>query len=107
MVWDYKSSRMKEPNVDKKEQVMGFHTNTIVVINLSKGAYKQILGQVMDLNYFPWIFNLCLTKQRHFAYCSLPIQLQSSCFYYYTHIYNTYVGVKGASLAIMGLFKMQ
>jgi len=43
---------MEEPNVDEKEQAMGFHINTIVVISLSKGAYKQILGQVMDLNYF-------------------------------------------------------
>jgi hypothetical protein len=55
--------------VDEREQAMGFHINTIVVINLSKGACNQILGQVMDLNYFPWIFNLCLTKHRHF----LPI----------------------------------
>ncbi len=52
MVWDSRSSRMEEPNVDEKEQAMGFHINTIVVISLSKGACKQILGQVMDLNYF-------------------------------------------------------
>ncbi len=71
--------------MDEKEQAMGFHFNTIVVISLSKGACKQILGQVMDLNYFHG-FNLCLTKQRHFAHYSLPIKLQSSCFYYCTHI---------------------
>jgi hypothetical protein len=35
---------MEEPHVDEKEQTMGFHINTIVVINISKGACKQILG---------------------------------------------------------------
>jgi hypothetical protein len=56
MVWDSKSPHMDEPNVDEKEEAMGFHINTIVVINLSKKACKQILGQVTNLNYFPWIF---------------------------------------------------
>jgi len=44
---------MKEPTVDEEKQAMGFRINTVVVINLSEGVCKQILGHVMDLNYFP------------------------------------------------------
>ncbi len=103
MVWDSKSSHMKEPNLDKEKQAMGFRINTVVVINLSEGVCKQILGHVMDLNYFPWIFNLCLTNHRHFAHYSLPIQLQSSCFYHCTHIFRHLCWCKGGILNNYGI----
>jgi hypothetical protein len=35
---------MEEPNVDEEKQAMGFHINTVVMINLSKRVCKQILG---------------------------------------------------------------
>jgi hypothetical protein len=41
---------MEESNVDEREWAMGFHTNTIVMLSLSKKIHRQILGQVMDLN---------------------------------------------------------
>jgi hypothetical protein len=52
MIWDLKSFNMKEPNVDEKEWAMSFRINTIAMPSISKGVYRQILGKVMDLNYF-------------------------------------------------------
>ncbi len=43
-------TRMEEPNADEKEP-MGFHISTTIELCLSKRACRQILGQVMDLNY--------------------------------------------------------
>jgi hypothetical protein len=63
---------MEEPNVDEREWAMGFHTNNIVMLNLSKRICRQILGQVMDLNCLTWIFNFCLAKHSHFVHCSPP-----------------------------------
>lgn len=51
MVWDSKSSCMEELNVNERKQAMGFHNNTTIVLGLSKRAHRQILGQIMDLNY--------------------------------------------------------
>jgi hypothetical protein len=52
MVWDAKSS-CEELNVDERKQAMGFHISTTNVLGLSKRAHRQILGQVMDLDYLP------------------------------------------------------
>jgi hypothetical protein len=66
MIWDFHSSSMEEPNVDEKEQAMGFHIGTTIVQGSSKGACRWILGQVMDLNCLTWIFLLVLVEQRCF-----------------------------------------
>jgi len=44
---------------------MGFHISTIAMPNISKGAHRQIFGQVTDINYLPWIFN--------FGYCKIML----------------------------------
>jgi hypothetical protein len=40
MIWDAKSSKMKEPNVNEGKQAMGFHTNTTIVQGIFKGVRK-------------------------------------------------------------------
>jgi hypothetical protein len=64
---------MEEPNANEKEQAMGFCISTIVVQGIFKGAYRRILGQVMDLNCLTWIFNLVLAKQLCFIQSHSPI----------------------------------
>jgi hypothetical protein len=49
---------MEKPNANEREQAMEFHTSTIVVQSIFEGAFRQILGQVMDFNYLTWNFNL-------------------------------------------------
>jgi hypothetical protein len=51
---------------------MGLHTGTIVVENIFKRTCRWILGQVMDLNCFIWIFNLVLVEQRCFDQLDPP-----------------------------------
>jgi hypothetical protein len=51
---------------------MGFHTSTTIVQGIYEGAYRQILGQVMDLNYPTWIFSLVLAKQLCFGQSHPP-----------------------------------
>jgi hypothetical protein len=63
---------MKEPNVDGKERAMGFRTGTTAVQGIFEGVRRQILGQVMDLNYLTWIFNLVLAKHLHFGQSHPP-----------------------------------
>jgi hypothetical protein len=53
---------MEELNVNEREWAMGFHTNTTIVQGISKGAYRQNLGQIMDFNYLTWIFSLVFGK---------------------------------------------
>jgi hypothetical protein len=53
---------MEKPNVDEKEQAMAFCISTTTMQGISKGACSWILWQVMDLNYFIWIFNLVLAE---------------------------------------------
>jgi hypothetical protein len=72
MIWNSHSSQLEEPNIDERERAMGFHTGTTIVFGVSKGVHRHILGQVMDLNYLTWIFNLCLAKQTCFAQFSPP-----------------------------------
>ncbi len=60
MIWDSHSSNMEESNANERELAIGFHTCTTFVKGILKGTSKQILGQVMDLNYLTWIFNLAL-----------------------------------------------
>jgi len=67
MISDSHSSNMEEPNADEKEWAMGFHTNITTMQGISKGTCRQILGQVLDLNYFTWIFNFILVKQLCFG----------------------------------------
>lgn len=42
---------MEEPNVNEREKTMGFHIGTTIVLGISKWTYKQLLGQVMDIDY--------------------------------------------------------
>jgi hypothetical protein len=62
MSWDSHSSSMEELNVNEREWAMGFCTSTTIMQDISKGAYRWILGQVMDLNCLTWIFCLILAK---------------------------------------------
>jgi hypothetical protein len=66
MIWDSHSSNIEKPNVDEKERATGFHIGTTNVQGISKGAYRRILGQVLDLNCLTWIFRLVLVEQRCF-----------------------------------------
>ncbi len=50
MIWETHSFSMEKPNVNEREHAMGFHISTIVVQGIYEGAYRRILGQVMDLN---------------------------------------------------------
>ncbi len=59
IIWDANSSRMEKPNVDEQERTMGFHIATTTMQKLSKGTHRQILGQIMDIICFTWIFILC------------------------------------------------
>jgi hypothetical protein len=52
---------------------MGFYISTTIVQNIFKRVYRQILGQVMHLNYLTWIFNLILAKQLCFNQSHPPI----------------------------------
>jgi hypothetical protein len=60
MIWDSHSFSMEEPNAHETERAMGFCISTTIVQGISKGTCRRILGQVMDLNYLTWIFNLVL-----------------------------------------------
>ncbi len=65
MIWDVNSSSMEEPNADERERAMGSRTYTTNVPDISKGTHNQNLGQVMDLNYVTWVFNLTLAEQTY------------------------------------------
>ncbi len=67
------SSSMGEPNVDEREQAMGFRIGTIIVQGISEKVCMQILGQVMDFNYFTWTFNLLLATYLRFHQSHPPI----------------------------------
>ncbi len=58
MIWDLHSFSMEEPNVDEKERAMRFHISTTPMQSIFEVTRRWILGQVMDLNYFTWIFSL-------------------------------------------------
>jgi hypothetical protein len=73
MIWDSHSSNMEESNANERELAIGFHTCTTFVKGILKRTSKQILGQVMDLNYLTWIFNLALVDQRLFNQTHPPI----------------------------------
>jgi hypothetical protein len=60
------------PNVDEKEWAMGFQINIIAMPSISKGIHRHILGKVVDLNFFTWIFNLNLAKQKCFTHSFPP-----------------------------------
>ncbi len=62
MIWDFHSSSMEKPNIDEREHAMGFHTGAIGVQGISEETHRQILGQVMDLNYLTWIFSFNLVE---------------------------------------------
>jgi hypothetical protein len=35
---------MEKFNANERERAMGFHTNTIIVLSISKGAHTKIFG---------------------------------------------------------------
>jgi hypothetical protein len=59
--------------VDKRECAMGFQIATIIMPNILEGAHRWILEQFMDFNYFTWVFNLAMSKQRCFVESNPPI----------------------------------
>jgi hypothetical protein len=67
MIWDSNSSKMEKPNVNEREHIMRFQNGTTILPNILKAICKQILGQIMNFNYFTWVFNLALVKQRCFV----------------------------------------
>ncbi len=72
MIWDSHSYNMEKPNTNEKEWVMGFYSGTIVMQNISEGACRLILGQVVDVNCFTWIFSIILVKQLCFGQSHPP-----------------------------------
>jgi hypothetical protein len=63
MIWDSYSCNMEEPNVDEKEQAMGFCIGTITMQGIFQKTHKLILGQVMpygsqlphmDFEFWSW-----------------------------------------------------
>ncbi len=58
---------MEEPNVIEWKQAMNFYISIAIVPNIFEGVYRQILGQIMDFNYFTWVFNLVLVEPTHLA----------------------------------------
>jgi hypothetical protein len=64
---------MEKFNVDEMEWAMGFRICTTTMQGIFEGAHRRILGQVMDMNYLTWIFNLVLAKQLHFSQSHPPI----------------------------------
>jgi hypothetical protein len=58
MIWDSHSFDMEKPNAYEREQAMKFHISTTTMQSIFEGTRRWILGQVMDLNSFTWIFNL-------------------------------------------------
>jgi hypothetical protein len=50
MIWDSNSSNMEELNVDEWDWTMGFWINTTIVLGISKGTCRQILGPIMDID---------------------------------------------------------
>jgi hypothetical protein len=73
MIWDSHSYNMEKPNTNEKEWVMGFYSGTIVMQTISKGACRLILGQVVDVNCFTWIFSLISVKQLCFGQSHHPL----------------------------------
>lgn len=63
MIWILNSSSMEKPNMDVQKQAMGFRTSTTYVLDILKKTRRQILGQVMGLNCFTWVFSLALVEQ--------------------------------------------
>jgi hypothetical protein len=61
-IWNSNFSNMKELNVDERDHMMNLCNNTTTMTNISKWICTWILGQVMDLNYFNWIFGLVVAK---------------------------------------------
>jgi hypothetical protein len=51
---------------------MGFYSDTIAMQNISEGACRLILGQVLDVNYLTWIFSLVLVIQLCFGQSHPP-----------------------------------
>ncbi len=80
MVWDSNKFNMDDSlNVNEREQTIGFCTNITTMLNTSKGACRQILRQIMDMNCMTWIFNLTLAKQTHLAHSFPHTHLPHTC----------------------------
>ncbi len=67
MMWDSNSLNMEGLNVNEREWAMGFQINTITMPNIFEGTCRQILGQVIDIDCFTWLFGLVLIEQTHLA----------------------------------------
>jgi hypothetical protein len=64
LVWDTCLQWLVEPNVNERERAMGFPTGVTSVPSIFEASRRQVLGQVMDLNYLTWIVNLGMVEQR-------------------------------------------
>jgi hypothetical protein len=98
IIWDSHSSNMEKPTVVEKEQATGFHIGTIVVQSISKRACRQILGQVMDLNYLTWIFQFGRNKTKTF--CQFTPTHSTPSFTCCTSCWVSYVFTKGGDVTI-------
>jgi len=63
LVWDTCSQRLVEPNVDKRKCAMGFPIGMTSIPSILEASRRQVLGQIMDLNYLTWIVSLGMVEQ--------------------------------------------
>jgi hypothetical protein len=78
LVWDERLHQLVEPNADERERAMGFPTGTTTVPGFSEAIWRQLLGQVIDLNCLSWILSLGWAEQRRMrANTITPIPLVS------------------------------
>jgi hypothetical protein len=74
-IWDFNSSTVEDPTRMSKPWAMGFCTSTTIMLHISKGIHKLILGQFIELNCLKWLFNWALAKQACLAQCLLVTHL--------------------------------
>jgi hypothetical protein len=89
---------MENPTTNEKEQATRFCISTTIVQNISKGTCRWILGQVMDLNCFTWIFQFGhnITK----TFCPFTPTHSTPSFTCCTFCWVSYVFTKGGDVTI-------
>ncbi len=73
LVWDTCSQQLVQPNADEREHAMGFPTGVTSVPFISEASRRQVLDQVMDLNYLTWIVSLGMAEQHRFKATSVIV----------------------------------
>jgi hypothetical protein len=87
---------MEKLNADEREHAMVFRIGTTTVQGISEGTQRWILGQVMDLNFFTWIFNFILVEHLFF-WPITPIRSTPS-FIFCTFCWVSYGDAKGGDV---------